>query len=681
MPDELKPLFAQIKSQLTPGDDLVAKTLSAVRPKPARLARWAYLAAAFVAGIGVTALVATSLPAIEQRAQVPPSPLIQASAQVPVPHESSSVTPDPALYAGLFATLSNADQAWSGGVVYNVTAGGLQVPGPYTAGVERDTKEVSGTNTQVAGIDEGDIVKTDGSNIYVANGRQVAVIAAQGASSHQIATIDTSNLAGAGEIASGPVADMMITGTTLVVLVHVFQIPADNWTRSSGSYLSTQASGLKAAFYDISDPGRPQLLASMTQSGSYVTSRLSGETLYLVSRYYVPMEQADPEQPTTFVPSIDYGNGKVPLAPANIEIMPWVSQTVYSVVSAIDTTTRQVTSDLAVLGDSSTCYMSGTNLYLASQQWPGITPLERQTPINIPGYGKYDQSSTNIIRISLNGQLAFAAEGRVAGYLINQFALDEQDGNLRVVTTWDDVSKNTWRPQAGLWVLDPSLKVIGSLPKLVTNETVQSVRFDGPVAYIVTFRQRDPLFTVDLTKPSAPKVQGALKIPGFSSYLHPFGDGLLLGVGYDAKDTGEVVGLKLSMFGVTDPYAVTELATTAFKGGDTEAAQDHHACFVDVERGLIGFPVLTWDGHDDGKGGWVQTATWDYKLYSWNGTAFKLVKTVSLFDGAYNYSDAALQDPFARGLLIGDSFYVVTGQQVGAYDLNSLAEQAVVKVG
>jgi len=687
MPDELKPIFTAIKTQLVPSDELVAKTLKATRPKPRRIWRWAGLAAAFVAGVGITALVTSSLSSANFGAKVWPSPNIAAEGQEPVPGATGTQTANPALYAGLFKTLTDTNAALQGGGTYTVSDGGVaqgKAPAPSNGPATDQmsyTVSSSGTNVQVAGIDEGDIVKTDGSNIYVANGRQVKVITADGADSHQIATIDTSGLVGAGEMATGPVVDMMIDGTTLVLLVHVFTVPTDNWTRNSGSWIGAEASGLKAAFYDITDAGRPQLLSVVTQSGAYTNSRLADGTLYLVSQYYVPMEQADPDQPTTFVPTVDVGDGKVPLAPADVQVMPWVSQTVYSVITAIDVATRQVTSDLAVLGDSSTCYMSQNNLYLASQQWAGIVPLEKQQPIDIPGYGKYNQSSTNIMRISLGGgQLKLAAAGRVAGFLINQFALDELDGNLRVVTTWDDADKNNWVPQSALWVLDSSLNVIGSLPKLMTNETVQSVRFDAAVAYIVTFRQRDPLFTVDLTDPKNPKVQGALKIPGFSAYLHPFGDGLLLGIGYDAKDDGTITGLKLTMFGVTDPYNVTELATTTLKGGDTEVAQDHHACFVDVERGLIGFPTMTYDGQEV-NGMWVQSVTWNYQVYSWNGTEFRLVKTVSLFDGTYSYTDNALQDPFARGLLLGDSFYVVTNGQVTAYDLNSFRQQAKVVLG
>ena len=682
MPDELKPIFSAMKPQLAPDDDLVAKTLAAIEaddtavtPAPKRnrrFRRWAPPVAAFVAGVGIAALVATSLVANQMTpASRSNSFVANAPAQPQDSAPSENVQPDNSAmfdaYAGLFKTLSDVAINQSPNFGLQVQSGPMTDQGTVTPGASPST---SGTNTQVAGIDEGDIVKTDGRFIYVATGRKVAVVAATGASSNQVATIDTSNVASAGELTTGPVADMMIDGTTLVVLVHAFDVPTSGWTRGGGSFLAVQASRLKAVFYDISDPLNPKLLSSVSQSGAYSTSRLQGDTLYLVSRYTVPMDQAVANQPITYVPSIDTGTGQVPLVPSDVDIMPWISQTVYSVVTAIDVPTRQVTSSLAVLGDSQTVYMSQDNLYLASQQWPGITPLEAQPKV------VGDGTRTNIMRISLSGKLTLAAQGSVAGYLVDQFSIDEWGGNLRVVTTWYD-AKNSAVTYAGLWVLDASLKTIGSLPKLMTNETVQSARFDAAAAYIVTFRQRDPLFAVDLSHPRSPKVKGTLKINGFSAYLNPFGDGLLLGVGYDANSSGSVIGLKLSMFDIANPYNVTEAANTKFKADQTEVTADHHACFVDAANGLIGFPTITW-GSSQKNNVWSQTITWDYRIYSWDGSGFKLRQTVSLYNGEFSYTNDALADPWARGIEVGGSFYVVDSEAVGVYDLAGFTQLAQV---
>ena len=686
MPDELKPIFSAMKPQLAPSDALVAKTLDAIEaddtaatppsampPKRRRqFPRWASTLAALVVGIAMTALAFSTLPLVRQQSltgAVPPVPMAtnQYSAPAGGSEDQQNSPAGQADYASLFKTLSAV-------AVTQYGTGFMAQSGPMVApGVQPTAPNATGTNTQVAGIDEGDIVKTDGSFIYVATGRKVGIIIASGASSYQVATIDTSNTVSDGELTTGPVADMMIDGTTLVVLVHAFDTPTSGWTRSGGSYLGAQASRLKAVFYDITDPYNPRLVSSVSQSGAYSTSRLSGDMLYLVSRYTVPMDQAVANQPTTYVPSIDQGAGRVPLVPGDIDIMPWVEQAVYSVVTAIDVVTRQVTSSIAVLGDSSTVYMSQDNLYLASQQWAGVVPLEDQTKV------VGDGSRTNIMRIALGAKLNLAAQGSIAGYLVDQFSLDEWGGNLRVVTTWYDTNKTNSTPYSALWVLDAALKTIGSLPKLMENETVQSARFDQSVAYIVTFRQRDPLFAVDLSHPRSPKVRSTLKIPGFSAYLNPFGDGLLLGVGYGATNSGTVTGLKLSMFDIADPYNVTEAANTTFKADESEATNDHHACFVDVANGLIGLPTITWGSSQTGDV-WTQTIAWDYRIYSWDGSSFKLDQTISLYSGDYSYTNDALADPWARGLRVGDAFYVVTSNSVGVYSLAEFAKLAQVTV-
>ena len=547
------------------------------------------------------------------------------------------------------------------------------MPGPTVGGdlSSTATSPASGTNTQVAGIDEGDIVKTDGSNLFIARGRSVAVLTGEGSTAHQVSTIDVSGLVSGDELFAGPVVDMMINNNTLVVLLHTFNVDFSNWGRGSATWLSMEASGLKAAFYDISDPLRPRYLSEVSQSGTYVTSRLSNGVLYLISRYYVQGE-VDPQDPVTYVPRVTDAEGGGILTPEDVHIMPLVSEPTYSLVTAINLDTRKAVGEKAILGRADTIYMSYDNLFLASYNWYNWWYGEAESDeVSIPGYDEqYRGSWTDIVRMGLNGgNLEVEGTGRVPGGILNQFSLDEMDGYLRVVTTVGQ-SLRSWKLTAGLWVLDSSLTIVGSLPELVSNETVRSVRFDGRVAYVVTFEQTDPLFTIDLTNPTAPEVRSALKIPGFSSYLHPFGDGLLLGIGVAGDESGLTSGLKLSMFDISDPYDVREIATTWIDADETEVSNDHKAAYVDVSTGTIGFPTVTYK-HDKN-----YHMLWEYRIHSWNGTSFDRGRTITLGDSIV-YNDGTLA---ARGVRIADAFYIVTSDSVAVYSVHGYSHLADVQL-
>ena len=595
----------------------------------------------------------------------------------------SAISGDGQAYAAIYQALMATSQGQSG----STAPSDMPVPMLDTAGAPTSSEQMSGsgqaydnytseagTNVQVAGIDEGDIVKTDGEYLYVAKGRTVAVVSAAGADSHQLATIDVEGLVDVGELATGPVMDMMIHGKTLVVLFHGFTDNVTGWSASWGDYLSLQASSLKAAFYDISNPEQPRYMSQVSQSGAYVDSRLSDGMLYLVSRYSVYPEGADPAQPVTYVPLVNPGDGPVSVDPGDITILPWAMNPTYSVVTAIDVAARTVTSEQAVLGGADTIYMSPTSLYLASASWSYATlnptgdSQEAEPRVTIPGFEGYGDVTTNLVRIGLNsGHLSTEATAALPGTLINQFALDEQDGYLRVVTTR---TGDDWQQIPGLWILDSTLTLVGSLPELVNNEQVYSVRFDGETGYVVTFRQMDPLFAIDLSDPAHPEIKSALKIPGFSSYLHPFGPGLLLGIGTDADTAGRSNGLKLSMFDVSDPYDVQEVSTLHIDGDSTDAAYDHKAAFVDLDNGLIGFPTMAYAYSTDGS----QTS-WDYQIYRWTGTEFENQSTISLFhsdDGSYP------NDTTTRAMLLSDHFYILTNSVVDAYTLSSFSQIAHV---
>jgi len=631
-----------------PGSTPSAKPVTARKPsRPKTRARRGVLLGASTAIVLAAAMVVGGL-AGRTPSQWPtwPDPVVVSGGQGTMTKHPGA---DPAAYADVYAAVAAVQQ-----VFVDKDSGGLATApeAPTSAAQPPSYTSEAGTNIQVPGVDEGDLVKTDGSYIYIAKGRTVAVVAAQGAESRQVATIDTSGLAGSADIVTGPVIGMMLQGKTLVVLFHGFSNGASGWGSPQSTYLSLSASSLKVAFYDISNPELPRYLSQVSQSGSYVDSRLSDGVLYLVSTYSVDIEDADPSDPATFVPQVGDSAGLTPLDPGCITIPSDPNTAAYSVVTAVDVAARAVLGEQAVLGEADTIYMNAANLYLASGDYDN-------SAVTIPGYGGYIGTTTTIVRIGLNsGRLAVGQTAVLPGGLLNQFSLDEQDGYLRVVTTRNN-GIGIWVP--ALWVLDSAMALTGVLPELVTNEQVQSVRFDGDVAYVVTFQRMDPLFAIDLSDPANPRVTSALKIPGFSSYLHVFGSGLLLGLGTNGDASGLTDGLKLSMFDVSDPLDVREVATLPIDADSTEVAIDHKAAFVDPDKGLIGFPTGTYSQTNG-----VRGYTWDYRMYQWTGTTFRELSTFTL---GRSENGNTPTDTTIRAIEVSGDFYLLASDTVDSFDM------------
>ena len=208
------------------------------------------------------------------------------------------------------------------------------------------------------------------------------------------------------------------------------------------------------------------------------------------------------------------------------------------------------------------------------------------------------------------------------------------------------------------------VSAVGRLDNVAEGERVYSVRFMGDIGYFVTFRQTDPLFSVDLSNPKEPKLLGQLKIPGFSEYMYPYGDGLLLGFGMEADEkTGRTSYLKLSMFNTSNPADLTEQDKTVIDPFTySEALYNHKAMLVSVSKNLIGFPANDNNGNQG------------YFVYEYTGDGFAKKAALELkVDYKYAY------EPNIRGMFIGDYFYIVNGTALWCFDLNDFAQLAVIK--
>ncbi len=469
-----------------------------------------------------------------------------------------------------------------------------------------ETAEHSETNVRQEGVDEADVVKTDGRYLYTLrdNGRAVAVV-------------DTRDgLKAAGEVKVDDTCTISEFYVQNGKMVLVGQSYREEKTKG-GWYMGEQ--NTFAVTYDLSNPEKPEKLGEVTQSGSYTSSRMAEGYLYLFSHYYVNtydgMEAKDTE---SYIPLIN----QVLLPESDIYLPSAKQAYMYEVISSVDINKPEEAKDSkAIFTDGGELYVSNQNIYW--YDWHG--------------------QDTVIRRISYKeGKLKGEASGMINGYIHDSFCIDEHKGNLRVITTERDTNS--------VYVLDKNLKVIGSIKGLAEDERVYSARLLGDVGYFVTYRETDPLFSVDFSDPENPKIIGELKIPGFSEYLHFYGEDMLLGIGMDVEEDGfSTNGVKLSMFDISDNTDVKEVQKYVMKNVySADVMYDYRAALIDVKKNIIGFSANEGDGEK-------------YYVFSYDAdNGFECLMNETVNGNGYQT---------ARGVYIDTNLYVVKGNIIEVYSM------------
>jgi len=561
------------------------------------------------------------------------------------------------------------------------------------------TTDYSDTNLQVAGVQEADIIKTDGNYIYALSAEYLYIVKAENG---LLTLVAKTHILSEDENGTASFFEMYITGDKLIALKQTNQyILYDNLLIGEGSddivapdetgsgtepgndggstepnpgtdpgtdpgtvpdpglapepvpidimpIFPTDSGNVTAVIFDISDKSNPTKVSQLGQKGGYVSSRMVDNYLYLITNYYVYPAVMEKQDVSSYIPTTAIeGEEEQPIKPEDIYIAPNPETSSYVTISGIDVeNSGDFVSTKAILGSASNVYASLENLYVTN--YDGATE---------DGYFK---DKTAIIKFGIaSGHVKQLATGSVYGTIINQFSMDEFNGNFRIATTQSQykpfsngdttgISTDEGGTSNALFVLDENLKIIGQIGDLAKGEQIYSVRFDGETGYVVTFKQTDPLFAIDLSKPSNPTVLSALKIPGFSEYMEPFGEGLLFGLGKEMTEDGVMTGLKLSMFDVSDKKNVNELDKAILTGNYTwaEASYNHKSILVSPERELIGF------------------ASYDsYFVYHYDKEkGFILLKQLKLENTGMYYTTM-------RGLYIDDVLYVFTGNQLISMDM------------
>ncbi len=572
----------------------------------------------------------------------------------------------------------------------------------------------STTNVQVVGVDEPDIVKTDGTYLYVVANQTVYIIRAYPVFEATIlAQIRITNVS---------ISNIFIRGDRLVVFgntggyygypllerdMKVGAISQDMWW---GGISQTAVN-----VYDLSERAAPVLVKEIRIDGGYFDARLIDEYVYLVATEYTYniLYAVDDTNYTLNVPQISIDNETQSISAEDIYYVdvPELSDTMTHVIS-LNLDTNDVVEKSFMLGSSQTMYVSRNNIFLASLHYP-YYPLLYRT--GAESSSADDQETTILHKISIDtGAVTYIAQGEVPGHILNQFSMDEHNGFFRIATT----SGNNWmegsQTSNNIYILDDTLQQISKIENIAPGESIYAARFLGDRAYLVTFVQVDPLFTIDLSDPYNPRILGELKIPGYSEYLHPYDETHIIGIGKEVDPSigadlvhtpgaiyyTAVLGLKIALFDVSDIEHPVEQAKIVIgdRGTDSPALYDHKAFLFDREKQLLVIPVSLYEITQDVKDRYIESeGTEDlWGEYTFQGA---YVYRLSLEDGFeyqgrithqtseqmqhsedyYWYWGSSSTD-ITRTMFIGDVLYTVSNSMVKMNNLQDLSELSSISL-
>ncbi|MHB1127389.1 MAG: beta-propeller domain-containing protein [Bacillota bacterium] len=585
--------------------------------------------------------------------------------------------------------------------------------------------DYSATNVQVQGVDESDVAKTDGEYIYQVNNQRVVVAKVYPVSGMKI--VSTLKFA-----ENYSPRELYVDQKYMVVIGSSYRQypgpvplapepgvaapdePAAKRIAIGEIYPYRHTETTKAIIYDISDKTQIKQLREVELEGYYVSSRKIGSALYLVANnyidYYTIMEQGQ-GSPTPAYRDTAGAKNFVNVRYQDIRYFPNSVEPNYLMVAGLNLNNpEQETQVSTYLGSGQNVYASTKNLYVAVTMY--AQTLDQPAVMPIPGDTKPAiimppaASNTVVYKFALNqGKVEYKGKGEVPGTILNQFSMDEHNGFFRIATTKGDLWRNDeYTAKNNIYVLNDVLQMTGKIEDIAPGERIYSVRFMGVRGYMVTFKNVDPLFVIDLKNPQKPMILGALKIPGYSDYLHPYDDNHIIGFG---KDTVELPqkdwegnsagtmafyqGMKIAMFDVTDVTKPVEMFKELIgdRGTYSELLNNHKALLFSKEKNLMSFPVNLMEIKQalsspdiPAYGEFTFQGAYVYNVDLVNGFTLKgrithisaedLLKSGDYWYDGNNYVN--------RILYIGDTLYTLSNAKIMANDIATLKEKGSLPI-
>ena len=524
-----------------------------------------------------------------------------------------------------------------------------------------NSDDYSKTNIQVEGVDEADTVKTDGNYIYYNTYDKLYIVDSKKLKIVYEVDYDNINKEDKNVKESFNPKELYVNNDKLIVLGTSYKYQDYENNDYDGRVLINSISlnrkqKAKAIIYDITDRKNPKIIRQVELDGYYKNSRMIGDNIYFISQksaYYYDELKNDNDLLPVYNDSLISKDDKV-ISYKDIAYFKDTRNYSYMLVAGFNINEKDEVKVETFFGANDTIYASQNNMYISQTIYKeGILRSHEKSQIY-----KFNLD---------NSEVKLQGKAEINGDINNQFSMDEYNGNLRIATTDYSGEKSTNQ----LYILDEDLNLIGSIENLAKGEKIYSVRFVGKIGYVVTFKEIDPLFVIDLSDPTKPTVKGKLKIPGYSSYLHPYDETHIIGIGYNTK-TNEYGGtqnngMKMSMFDVSDLENPKELFHVDI--GDeysySEITRNHKALFYNKEKNLIGFP-MTWS---------------NYNLYYQRGSGFIIYK-INLDKGFEKYGQINQYNNYngyvKRIIYIGDTLYTISNDNIVSYDLNTLKEKKKV---
>ncbi len=572
----------------------------------------------------------------------------------------------------------------------------------------------STTNIQVEGVDEPDIVKTDGKYIYTVSGNKVFIIEAYPAENmKEVSKIEFNESIG--------VRNIFINDDKLIVFLQEYNYYPSYYKEEElkiASSMIVRPSEAKTIvnIYDISDKANPKLENTFSAKGNFIDARMIDNKIYVISSQYI-------YQDNIILPVFEVNDVKKEILATDIFYPGYIDQDyVFTSIMEINIDNSNFNSQVYLTGATQTIYVSEKNIYLSGIKYlpyedyfkkmveevyfeilPNLEADEvreilssnEETYIKNDKIQKivYDYSNslngdeksqfdkelldkmqefelkiakenekTIISKINIENGIEYFGNGEVPGHILNQFSMDEYKGDFRISTTSGNWGDNTLNH---LYILDENLEIIGKVEDLAKGERIYSTRFIEDRAYVVTFKQIDPLFVIDLSNSENPKVLGYLKVTGFSNYLHPYDENTIIGIGREASEEGRAEGIKIALFDVSDVQNPKELAKYEVenKWSYSNALDDHKAFLFDKAKNLLVIPISYQESSNENQ----------YK--SWNGAyAFNINKESIELKGKISHNNGDYNYDVQRSLYINNVLYTISYHFIKASDLDSLNE-------